>query len=79
MRNAICLGLTAPVTVLASQPGGDVRAITIVKDWAGDLDQLVGEHLTLAEALGEDLLKHFTIEKPVRESRSHRAGSSGQE
>lgn len=83
MRNATCVSLTAPVTIL-----GTKGSVTIAAGWTGDLDQVIGETddhpLTIAEALGEDLLRHFEIETPApapvpTPHRSRRAGPVDQE
>jgi hypothetical protein len=53
MRNAICR-LTSEITVL-----GNRQAVSIGPGSHVDLDQIVGEGCTLADALGPELLASF--------------------
>jgi hypothetical protein len=53
-RIAKCVGLTGPVTLLGTR-----ATLMIGPEWQGDLDQVISDGLTVADALGPDLLAHF--------------------
>ena len=67
-RFAKCVGLTGPVTLLGSK-----ATIMIGPEWQGDLDQEISKGLTVADALGPELLAHF---EPVATASEHASRST---